>query len=332
VQVGLLPISPVHEQLQLLPAAWRQLYLQEVQKAAPGGSKTFRLLTYVEAPLYVLFRHLHHVHSALDEQEQQQQQQKEHVLAANTTPAAAPAPPGVAAAAAAVAASCGLSYLVTTEQAVLLVIGVLQLLAAMSEQDDQQLQFDSLDMYRHGALLLQQQLVVMQTCPALHERHSSVVQQSAQQLMQLLCWQLQQAAQRSTPPRGADASEWEEVVDSISDSAKETLFDDLVDRCSGLCSLSKGSHEWHTAHTTDCYKHLPAAMLVFSIPEVSCTAWNLTFHAFEPCRGLMHAAAAAPIAGCIPQAGKVLALPHLLYCTTLNRWLQCCSRSTAHTV
>jgi hypothetical protein len=34
VQAGLSPISPVHDALQLIPAAWRQLYLREVLKAA----------------------------------------------------------------------------------------------------------------------------------------------------------------------------------------------------------------------------------------------------------------------------------------------------------
>jgi hypothetical protein len=65
------------------------------------------------------------------------------------------------------------------------------------------------------------------------------VQQSAQQLMQLLRWQLQQAAQRSTPPGGADViaaiPRWDEVVEGISLLAKQTLFDALVDRYSGVC-------------------------------------------------------------------------------------------------
>jgi hypothetical protein len=250
VQVGLLPISPMHERLQLLPAACRQLCLQEVQKAAPDGSMD-GMLTYVQASVHVLSRHLD-ARTARDEQEQQQQreqreqQHKKHDLAANSTSAAAAAaaPPGVeAAAATADAQELAASYdlmtcPVTTEQAVLLVIELLQLLAAMLEQSDQQLRYDSLDAYGRGASLLNRQLVELQSCPALQERHSSVVQQSAQQLMQLLCWQLQQAVQRSTPPRGADASAWEEAVDSIRDLAKRTLFDHVVDRYSGVCLRS----------------------------------------------------------------------------------------------
>jgi hypothetical protein len=76
---------------------------------------------------------------------------------------------------------------------------------------------------------------MLQRCFALRDRHSSVVQQSAQQLMQLLRWQLQQAAQRSTPPSGTDVIAWEEIVEGISLLAKQTLFDDLVDRNSGVC-------------------------------------------------------------------------------------------------
>jgi hypothetical protein len=188
------------------------------------------LLTYLQAALRVLFRHTSRAHIEIVKQEQQrQQQQQEHDLAANSTPAAAPAPLGAAAAANApeLAASCGWTCPVSTEQDVLLVIEVLHLLAAMSEQPDQQLRFDSLVAYGHGACPLNRQLGVLQSCPALHEQHSSVVQQSTQQLTQLLRWQLQQAAQRSTPPRGEDASEWEEVVDGISDLAKQALFEGL---------------------------------------------------------------------------------------------------------
>jgi hypothetical protein len=125
---------------------------------------------------------------------------------------------------------------VLTEQAVLLAIEVLQLLAAMSEQPGQQLPYDSIDAYRHAALLLQGQLVALQSCSALGEQHSSMVQQSAQQLMQLLRWQLQQAAHRSTPPSGAEASAYSDyVLDTISGLAEETLFGRAFVNCSGAC-------------------------------------------------------------------------------------------------
>jgi hypothetical protein len=127
---------------------------------------------------------------------------------------------------------------VATEEAVLLVIEVLQLLAAMSEQTEQPSRYDSLVLHNCGALLLRRQLEVLQRCPFLQERHSSVVQQSVQQLMQLLRWQLQQAAQRSTLPCGAGvASVWEEVMDGISDSAKQMLVFDLIGSYSGVCFL-----------------------------------------------------------------------------------------------
>jgi hypothetical protein len=257
VQAGVLPISPVHEQLELPPAAWQQQYLQAVQKAAASGSMDC-LLTHVKATLHVLSRHMFLAGTALEEQQQteqqqqqQQQQQKEHYLAANNTPeAAAPAPPrvvaGAAAAAAAAAnapapecaASCALvSCPVPMDHTVLLVIEALQLLAAMSEQGDQQFRYDCLDAYSYGALLLHRQLVVLQRCSALRGRHINVVHQSVQQLMQLMRWQLQLAGQRSTPPHGADASAWEEVVDSISDLAEQALFCGLVGRYSGECLL-----------------------------------------------------------------------------------------------
>jgi hypothetical protein len=252
VQAGLLSISPVHQRLQRLPAAWRQLYLQGVQQTAANRMRC------LHATLHVLVRHLPVSHGytgiALNEQQQlqlqQRRQQEVHDLAANSTPAAAPAPRGFAAAAAAaaaeaaeaanapeLAASCSMTTCpALAEQAVLLVIEVLQLLAAKFEQTDQQLRYDSLFAYGRGAFLLHMQLVTLQSCPALRERHTGIVQQSAQQMMQLLRWQLQLVAQRSTPPRGADASAvpWTELFDSISDLAKQALFADLFDY-SGKC-------------------------------------------------------------------------------------------------
>jgi hypothetical protein len=92
VQIGLLPISPVHKQLQLLPAVWRQLYLQEAQKAAQDGT-TASLLMYMQAALHVLFKHTGHAHCAVLQQQQQhcqqQQQQEERDLTFDSTPAAA---------------------------------------------------------------------------------------------------------------------------------------------------------------------------------------------------------------------------------------------------
>jgi hypothetical protein len=201
----------VHEQLELLPVAWRRLYLDEALKAAAKGDMDV-LLPDVRPALHVLGRHMGHARIALDEE------QKEHDLAVNSTPAAA------AANAPQVAASCGLTCPVSTVEAVPLVIEVLQLLATMAEQPDRCPQYDSLDAYRHGALLLHSQLVMLQCCPALCERRSSAVQQSAQQIMQLLRWQLQLAAQRSTPPHGEDASDWEKFVDGVIDQAEQTLF------------------------------------------------------------------------------------------------------------
>jgi hypothetical protein len=255
VQAHLLSISPVHERLQLLPADWRQLYLQEVQNTDESMDD---LLLYLRATLQVLNWHMFHALAALEKQEQQRQQQQKHSLAANSTPAAAPAlaPPGVAAAAAAADApelspTCSfITCPVTAEQAVLLVIELLQLLAAMSEQAAQRLRYGSLRAYSCGALLLQRQLEVLQRCPALRERHSSVVQQSAQQLMQLLRWQLQQAAQRSPPPWATTASAWQEVVDDISNVAKETLFYHLVD-VSGAC-LQNGVQTKHMSPSVAC--------------------------------------------------------------------------------
>jgi hypothetical protein len=285
VQASLLPISPVHERLQLLPVACRQLYLQEVQMAAPNESMG-SLLPYVQATLKVLSRHVFHALTVLDEQQQQQQQQqKEHALAANSTPAAAGAAPAAAAAAAGneqeLSPSCVFSSCpVLTEQAVLLVIEFMQLLAGMSEQADHRLQYESLRAYRCGALLLHRQLEVLQRCPALHERYSSVVQQSAQQLMQLLRWQLQLAAQRNTPPSGADASLWQEVVDSISTPAKHTLFVGLGDAYPGTCLVNViQPKRWPPT---------PEAMCVCCVEQCYRGPWtalnfNLAFHAFEPC-------------------------------------------------
>jgi hypothetical protein len=140
--------------------------LQKVQKATLDGSMD-DVLTYLQATLDVLCRHLARAHSMLDEQQQQQQQrrqQEERDLAANSTPA----PAGVAAAAAAaanapeLAPTCGLvTCAVATEQAVLLVMEVLQLLAAMSEQPDQQLRFRSLDASGFGTCLLNRQLMAL---------------------------------------------------------------------------------------------------------------------------------------------------------------------------
>jgi hypothetical protein len=131
VQARLLPISPVHERLQLLPAAWRQLYLQEVQKAATHGGMD-GLLTDVQAAVRVLIGHTDRAHNA---QEQQRRWQQEGLdLVANSAPAAAAAVavPDVAAAAAASAPELAANYDLMTcpEQAVLLVIEWLQLLAA----------------------------------------------------------------------------------------------------------------------------------------------------------------------------------------------------------
>jgi hypothetical protein len=53
VQIGLLPINPVHERLQLLPAAVRQVCVQQVQKAAKDKGMDC-LLTHVHATLHVL--------------------------------------------------------------------------------------------------------------------------------------------------------------------------------------------------------------------------------------------------------------------------------------
>jgi hypothetical protein len=130
---------------------------------------------------------------------------------------------------------------------VLLNIQVLQLLASMFEQAEQSLRYKCLQPYGHGACLLNRQLVVLQSCRALWERHSSVVQQSAQQLMQLMRWQLQLAAQRGTPPSGAAVSAWETTVDSISDLAKQMLFAHLVDSYSGVCLLLESAQTTATS-------------------------------------------------------------------------------------
>jgi hypothetical protein len=301
VQLRLLPISPVHERLQLLPAASRQLYLQAVQRA-PANSSMDGLLTCVQAAVHALSRHTSHAHTA--QEQQQQQQLEEQNSLANSTPAAAPAPPGVAAAGAnapELAASCGLTTCpALTEQAVLLVIEVLQLLAAMCEQaDDQQLQFDSLCAYGRAALLLRRQLSVLQRCPALRKRHSSLLQQYAQQLMQLLRWQLQQAAQHSTLPIDADASAWESLVDGIVNLAKATLFEQLVDHHSGLCLLNVQPKELpprfaysnarfvviesklscRAAHLTSCASSTPRVMLL----QCCCSCSMAACYTTEPC-------------------------------------------------
>jgi hypothetical protein len=236
----------VHEQVQVLPAAWRQLY---VRKAAHDG-----MLMQVQRILEGLFRHLQHAHTLADDEQEQQQQQEERNEGTNRAPPVAPAPPNTpaagaeanapAAAAAAIAiaqelaARCSSACIVLTEPAVLLVIEVMQLLAAASEQSDNDPRYDSLRACDQGACLLRTQLVLLRSHPELRDRRSSVVHTSAQQLMQLMQlmrWQLQLAAQRSTPPGGVDGAAWQKALDSISDHAKQMLFaDDLLNPCSGV--------------------------------------------------------------------------------------------------
>jgi hypothetical protein len=234
------------------------MYVQMVQNMAHNGSMD-SLLMHVHRVLRVLIRHLQHAHTLLSEQEQQQQlQQEEHDVATNSTPPAAPAAPHTPAAAAAaiapaaaaaaaavdadapeLAVSCSSAQQcsVMSESAVLLVIEGMQLLAAMSEQSDNELRYDSLLAYDQFAFLLHKQLMLLQSHPDLHDRRSSVVQTSAQLLMQLLCWQLQQAAQHSTPPGGVDASVWQDVLYGIGDQAAQALYADFIDRCSGVRQL-----------------------------------------------------------------------------------------------
>jgi hypothetical protein len=205
LQCRRLPITPVHERLKLLPAAGKQLYLQAVravlqeqqQRGVPVTAAAFEALLG-------LVRHLGAAERLFAQMEDQVCGRAYNAAAAAA--AAASEDPGatVAAALSAQASVVESKSPAVTAPAVLLVLQLLQLLAAELERHigDDTLVADAVHVC---SAVLSEQLILLVSSPSagFSVRRSVVLRQSGQQLLQLLRWQVQHAAQKREESGGS---------------------------------------------------------------------------------------------------------------------------------
>jgi hypothetical protein len=217
-------ISPLHERLKLLPAAGRQLYLQAVRAVVQQQEKQLGLLSATAVTAYGVaevacgvFNHLFIVVSVANVQRPAEEGEPATASAdreqkAAAAAAAAEADPDAPPIRIGLQTEFECASPAVAAPAVLLLLELLQLLAAYHDQQPKKLGRSGMEAVLEAtdecSQLLQQQLSMLTACNSAGYgiRRSVVLRQSGQQLLQLLRWQVQLLVRRRRASSSSSSS------------------------------------------------------------------------------------------------------------------------------